>query len=205
MHLSRSSLICWKLSFRFSSGTLLRRSFSPCRLSMDVSSGILILSDNDSGFCFTSLIRFLCSCISVSIQDLFHGSILGKYPLLEAMQKLADRDAARLKSNLQLALDQHHPKKIIILTHVPPFKEACYHEGKMSNDDFLPFFSSKATGDVIMEMAKAHSDINFYVLCGHSHCYAYWQGLDNLIVKAGDVVYGKPDIQDVIKVNELFA
>ena len=88
------------------------------------------------------------------IQELREGNIIGKYQLLDAMQKLADSDAARLKNNLQLAARQQSPKKIIVLVHVPPFRESCMHEGQVSNDDYLPFFASKITGDVLLGAAK---------------------------------------------------
>tara|TARA_Y100000992_G_C21264357_1_gene493094 strand:+ start:1498 stop:1869 length:372 start_codon:yes stop_codon:yes gene_type:complete len=52
------------------------------------------------------------------IQELREGNIIGKYQLLDAMQKLADNDAKRLENNLQLAVQEHLSKKII----VPPFR-----------------------------------------------------------------------------------
>lgn len=133
------------------------------------------------------------------IQELREGNIIGKYQLLDAMQKLADSDAAKLKKNLQLAIQEHLPKKIIVLVHVPPFKESCMHEGKISNDDYLPFFASKITGDVLMDAAKANPDIDFLVLCGHTHSSSYYKPLDNLTVKAGNVEYGKPTVHEVIE------
>jgi hypothetical protein len=57
------------------------------------------------------------------IQALREGNILGKYQLLDALQKLADSDAERLENNLQLAMQQYSPKRSIVLVHVPPFKE----------------------------------------------------------------------------------
>ena len=129
------------------------------------------------------------------IQELREGNIIGKYQLLDVMQKLADTDAARLKENLQLAVQQQLPKKIIVLVHMPPFRENCMHEGKISNDDYLPFFASKITGDVLLEAAKAHPGIDFLVLCGHAHSSSYYKPLDNLTVKAGSVEYGKPIVQ----------
>lgn len=133
------------------------------------------------------------------IQDLREGNIIGKYQLLDAMQKLADSDAAKLKKNLQLAIQEHLPKKIIVLVHVPPFKESCMHEGEISNDDYLPFFASKITGDVLLKTAKTNPDIEFLVLCGHTHSNSYYKALDNLTVKAGSVEYGKPIVQEVIE------
>lgn len=132
------------------------------------------------------------------IIDLFQSNMLGKYTLLEKMQQLADQDAQSLQIKLLAAIKSHSPKKVIILIHVPPFKEACMHEGKISNDDFLPFFSSKITGDVLTKIAQQNKEIEFLVLCGHTHSKAYWQPYKNLIIKAGAAEYYKPDIQEVI-------
>ena len=51
------------------------------------------------------------------IQELREANIIGKYQLLDAMQKLAGNDAERLESNLQLAIQDNFPKKIIVLVH----------------------------------------------------------------------------------------
>lgn len=133
------------------------------------------------------------------IQELREGSIIGKYQLLDAMQKLADNDAARLKKNLQLAIQQHFPRRIIVLVHVPPFKESCMHEGEISNNDYLPFFASKITGDVLLEVAIGNPKIDFLVLCGHTHSSSYYKPLDNLTVKAGSVEYGRPIVQEIFE------
>ncbi len=133
------------------------------------------------------------------IQELRAGNIISKYQLLNAMQKLADSDAERLKKNVQLVMQQYSPKRIIVLVHVPPFRESCMHEGEISNDDYLPFFSSKITGDVLLEAAKANPGIDFLVLCGHTHSSSYYKPLDNLAVKAGGVEYGKPIVQEIIE------
>lgn len=133
------------------------------------------------------------------IQELREGNIIGKYLFLNVMQKLADSDAARLKKNLQLAVRQQSPKKIIVLVHVPPFRESCMHEGEVSNDDYLPLFASKITGDVLLGAAKANPKIEFLVLCGHTHSSSNYKPLDNLTVKAGSVEYGKPTVQEVIE------
>ncbi len=132
------------------------------------------------------------------INDLFQKNILGKYPLLEKMQELSDKDAMQLKNHLADGIKNHSPRKVIILIHVPPFKEVCLYEGKISNDDFLPFFSSKATGDILIEVAQKNPDIEFLALCGHTHSKAYWNPCDNLIVKAGAAEYMQPEIQEII-------
>lgn len=133
------------------------------------------------------------------IADLFQEKILGKYQLLEKMQQLADSDAMRLRDDLKLATVKN-PKKIIVLAHVPPFKEACMHQGKMSDDYWLPYFGSKATGDVLMQIAKENLGIEFLVLCGHTHSEGNYQPLDNLTIKVGKAEYCYPEVQEVLSI-----
>jgi predicted phosphohydrolase len=134
------------------------------------------------------------------IVDLFQSSALGKYPLLEKMQQLADQDANDLEKCVEQAISSYHPKKIIILIHVPPFREVCMHEGKISSDDYLPFFSSKVTGEILMHAAESYPEIEFLALCGHAHSKGFFKPCPNLIVKAGASEYGKPSIQEVIEI-----
>jgi predicted MPP superfamily phosphohydrolase len=133
------------------------------------------------------------------IIDLVQSSILGKYQLLQKMQQLADQDAYELKVSIEQAIHIYHPNKIIVLIHVPPFIEVCMHESKPSNNDFLPFFSSKVTGDVLIQVAKDYKDVEFLVLCGHTHNSGFFQPCENLIVKAGSAEYRRPIIQEVIE------
>jgi len=131
------------------------------------------------------------------IVDLFQAKILGKNSLLDKMQKFADKDAKQLENDLLLAIEQF-PKRIIVLTHVPPYKEACLYEGQISDENWLPYFSSKVMGDVLLEVAQKHSAIEFLVLCGHTHNRAHYQPLQNLTVKVGNAEYYYPEIQEVI-------
>lgn len=131
------------------------------------------------------------------IADLFQQKILGKNQLLAKMQQLADEDATELDNQLKQAIDKH-PKKIIVLIHVPPFKETSLYEGKISDDSYLPYFTSKAIGDVLMQAAKENPQIKFLVLCGHTHSECVYTPLDNLTVKAGKAEYYQPAIQEII-------
>jgi predicted phosphohydrolase len=133
------------------------------------------------------------------IADLFQEKIFGKHQLLEKMQQLADADAVRLQSDLEQAINQN-PKKIIILTHVPPFKEACLHKGEMSDDNWLPYFSSKIMGDVLTKIAHKNPKIEFLVLCGHTHSEAHVRYYDNLVIEVGKAEYYQPEIQKIILV-----
>lgn len=130
------------------------------------------------------------------IVDLIQAETLGKSALVAKMQQLADDDAKSLQHDLADALSLQ-PKRLIILTHIPPFKDACFHKGKVSDDNWLPYFSAKATGDVLLAFAQMHPEIHCLVLCGHTHSEAFYQPLPNLMVKAGKAAYYHPEIQEV--------
>lgn len=54
-------------------------------------------------------------------------------------------------------------------------KDSCWHEGKISNPDWMPFFTSKAMGDVILPIAKNNPAVDFLALCGHTHSSSIYQ------------------------------
>jgi 3',5'-cyclic AMP phosphodiesterase CpdA len=86
-------------------------------------------------------------------------------------------------------------RRVIVLTHVPPFAEATWHRGKMSAADWLPHFSSKAVGDVLRGTMEARPDREMLVLCGHTHSPGEVAILPNLRVVTGGAQYGQPVIQ----------
>lgn len=132
------------------------------------------------------------------IVDLFQEKIMGKIQLLKKMQQLADADAMCLEKTLVQAIAEK-PQKIIVLTHVPPFKEVCFHKGKNSSDDWLPFFASKVMGEILLKIASENPEVDFLVLCGHTHSGAEFRPLKNIIVKVGDAEYYQPKIQEILE------
>ena len=171
-------------------------------------SGIQILSNNSilvgqDGWADGRLGDYANSRVSLNdsrmIADLFQEKILGKFQLLEKMQQLADADAMQMRADLLQAVSQN-PKKVIVLTHVPPFKEACMYDGKISGEDWVPYFSSKIMGDVLIKIAHENPAIEFLVLCGHTHGEAKYQPINNLIVEVGRAEYYQPAIQKIISV-----
>ena len=117
---------------------------------------------------------------------------------LKAMQELADGAAEHLKQVLPKALNDY--RHVVVVTHVPPFKEACWHQGQPSGDDWLPFFSCKAVGDVLEDAMKRYPEAEMTVLCGHTHGAGECQVLPNLKVITGGAEYGVPQAQQIIEI-----
>lgn len=129
------------------------------------------------------------------IQLLF-TSIEAKQSRLTRMQALAEEAVLHLERHLPRALKKY--KQVYFLTHVPPFREACWHRGKISDDNGLPHFSTKIVGDTLVRLMKKHPERHLTVLCGHTHSKAEVRVLDNLTVLAAEAEYGKPKIQKIL-------
>lgn len=130
----------------------------------------------------------------VAIQD-FMG--LDKAARLRRLNLLGDATAAYLREWLPDALKQY--QQVFLVTHVPPFREACWHEGSISGDDWLPHFVCQAAGEALADIMSRHREHQLTVLCGHSHGRGEAQILPNLRVLTGGAEYGRPEVQQVFE------
>jgi hypothetical protein len=114
------------------------------------------------------------------------------------MEALAKRSADALRISMAAAAADH--EQVLVATHVPPWREACWHKGKISNDDWLPHFSSLTVGEAIAETAQKFPATQFTVYCGHTHSEGTAQILPNVECRTGAANYGnvlKPVIIEV--------
>ncbi len=118
--------------------------------------------------------------------------------LLSVLRRLGEEAAAHFRGVLPTALREH--EQVIALTHVPPFREASWHEGRLSDDDWLPFFACRAVGEELRKIMTVHPHRQLTVLCGHTHGSGSCQVLPNLKVLTGGAKYGEPRLQQVIEV-----
>ena len=122
-----------------------------------------------------------------------------KAAIRKVLHALGDEAARRLAADLPQAATNHD--QVIVATHVPPFREAAWHEGRPSDDNYLPHFSCKAVGSALLGAARSYPRCKLLVLCGHTHGGGELAVLDNLQVVTGPAEYGKPEIQRIIEVN----
>jgi 3',5'-cyclic AMP phosphodiesterase CpdA len=111
---------------------------------------------------------------------------------------LGDEAAAHFRELLPAALERY--PRLLLLTHVPPYRESCLYESRVSGDDYLPHFTCKAVGDVLREAMAARPDRHLTVLCGHTHGAADVEILPNLRVITGGAHYGSPALQPEVRV-----
>ncbi len=124
---------------------------------------------------------------------------LDRVALQRALQRLGDDAAAHVGRVLPAALASH--PEVLLLTHVPPFQAACWYEGQPSDDNWAPFFSCRAVGDVLVDIMRAHPNHQLTVLCGHTHSGGRVTVLPNLTVLTGGAAYGAPALQAPVHVR----
>jgi 3',5'-cyclic AMP phosphodiesterase CpdA len=115
------------------------------------------------------------------------------------LNALGDEAAEFLEDRVAEALSQR--RHVVVLTHVPPFRESCWHEGSISNDDYLPHFACRAVGERLANIMRVHPDSMMKVLCGHTHSSGVARILSNLEVFTGDAKYGEPRLQQVFELE----
>lgn len=129
----------------------------------------------------------------------WNGVSLDKQRLRPILTALADEAARHFEKVLEAAASKY--PNVIAVTHVPPFREAAWHQGRTSDDDFLPYFACKVVGDVMQKVMQSHPHSKLLVLCGHTHGGGELQVADNLRVLTGEAEYGKPRINATLEVE----
>jgi len=113
---------------------------------------------------------------------------------------LGQGSARRLQSLLLSAAELH--KSLLVVTHVPPFRQACWYQGQTTDDNWAPFFVSGQCGDALIDFAQSHSDSTIDVLCGHTHSGGIARMRDNLAVTTAGADYGNPEVAAVIVISD---
>jgi len=116
----------------------------------------------------------------------------------DALHALGDESVAHFRRVLPEALAQH--RRVIALTHVPPFPDATWYRGRIADPQWLPHFCAGALGDLLTEVMAAHPDNELLVLCGHTHAGGTVVIRPNLSVTVGTAEYGQPRLQATLEV-----
>lgn len=88
-------------------------------------------------------------------------------------------------------------REVLVATHVPPFRDACWYEGKTTDDNWAPFFVCGQVGHVLRRYAIEHPEIKITVLCGHTHNGGGATIEPNLIVHTAGADYGQPRVERI--------
>jgi predicted phosphohydrolase len=115
------------------------------------------------------------------------------------LQRLGAESAARLEAKLEAI--PASAQQVIVITHVPPFREACWYQGHTTDDSWAPFFVCGSVGRVLQRHAAARPQCRLTVLCGHTHNAGSAQPGANLVVYTGAADYGQPQVEALLTVG----
>lgn len=131
----------------------------------------------------------------------YTGRVLNKNVIIQVARAIAQQAVNHVANGIKSAVKD--AKHIVIMTHVPPFKESFNAAEKYkgaSSSEIMPWYTCKLMGDTLMAAAKAYPHVKFTVLSGHVHSHYDDDLLNNLTVKVGGAIYGNPQLASVISV-----
>jgi len=125
---------------------------------------------------------------------------LNKVDRWKVLKQLGDEAAAHIRQHLPAALEKH--EHVLLLTHVPPLRAACWYDGQISDDEWAPHFTCQAVGCAMLEVMQESrfSDRQLTVFCGHTHGCGVTQPQPNIVVHTGGAEYGHPTVARVFDV-----
>ena len=132
------------------------------------------------------------------VLDLAEALEFGARHLFQKLHRLGRESARHVNVHVRAAA-RHGVRRILVLTHVPPFLEVSRFRGGPLDARSAPFYVNRSLGDALLVLAEAFPDILFRVCCGHSHGSCEHQPRDNLVVRAGGASYGSPEFQPPIE------
>ena len=124
---------------------------------------------------------------------------ISRHERREILQRLGDEAADHIRGRLLEALPNH--LHVILLTHPPPMREACWYQGRTADDNWAPHFTCAAMGHAILEIMPGFPDRRLTVLCGHAHSPGVYRPRENVEVITGGAEYGDPRIVRVLEVD----
>lgn len=122
-----------------------------------------------------------------------------RHTIVEMSRAIAKQKADQVRPVLMEAASKY--KHVYFATHFPPFREATWHDGKLSDGTWAPWFSNLTMGNVLSDAAFDYPDTKFTVLCGHTHGEGVFDFTENMTVLTGKAKYGNPQINKVFNLD----
>lgn len=134
------------------------------------------------------------------IFDLNYIQWWSKEVVFDRMNALAKEGAEHVYASSVEAIKNDN-KIIYVATHIPPFRENSVYNNMISDDDWMPHFSSKHMGDMLLKLSTEFKDVKFVVLCGHSHGEAKHIVPPNMVSYTSKAVYRNPCISRIFNLE----
>lgn len=118
--------------------------------------------------------------------------------IIELARQLSHEGVVHLQKGVKEAF--RYAKKIIVVSHVPPYAAAHVHNGRQGSADEVAWFTSKLLGDMLTQASIAFPDRHIISLSGHTHGQFENKMARNLEVLVGGAEYGTPTLAKLISI-----
>lgn len=125
------------------------------------------------------------------IRDLVMALEHGSRHLFDLLEKLAQESARHVAGATRAAV-REGARRVVVLTHVPPFHEASHFRGRISDARSAPWYVNVTLGETLRELADELPDVRLEVLAGHTHGACVHEATPNMTVRVGGARYGRP-------------
>ena len=128
-------------------------------------------------------------------------SFMKKEERFKVLETIANNSTKNILEKLRRGFDKYHT--IYLALHVPPFEDACVHNRKIMEPNWLPHFCHKDLGDKLMDFMSERPEKELVVLAGHTHENITIKPLENIKVKVAHASYFQPEVHKIIKISDL--
>ena len=125
-----------------------------------------------------------------SISDFKERNWQSCYKLMKVLGRRSGNYFERL---LPHALSRY--KRVCLATHVPPFTQSAWWNGKLCNYDFQPHYTNMSLGYTLWEMSTSFPSATVTVLSGHTHSEVSLALRPNLLIHTAGATRGDPRYQ----------
>ncbi|MEM8734496.1 MAG: metallophosphoesterase, partial [Planctomycetota bacterium] len=152
----------------------------------------------DDGWADARIGDYYRSPVRMLDYELIHDfSNLNSQERLVKIQSESVASAVRLRQ--QLESSRQVARNQLVLTHIPPAREACWYDGRHSDDAWAPYFTCTAVGWMLRRYCRRYPEQRVLVLCGHTHGSGTSLLAHNLAVWTGAAVEGVPQLNSIIE------
>lgn len=134
------------------------------------------------------------------VKDLIQAFNTSSHHLFDKLRELGEACAEDITKKIQGAYYKG-ARRIIVITHVPPFLESSYFRGKPSEARAAPFYVNKTLGNALLKASEAFPKVKLEVYAGHTHGKREYQARENLVVRVGSARYTRlPTFQTPLEI-----
>jgi predicted phosphodiesterase len=128
---------------------------------------------------------------TIDLRDFWVNGFRERNSLVSVLQRLGEESAAALEKDLDSALFSGLYSRVLILTHVSPFRETCTRREGPGDDRGYPAFLWNAMSLRLVNAARNNPGVDFLVLSGHTHSASYGKITGNLRAWSSYAEYGE--------------